>query len=245
MDAEEILDELTPHYRGVLLDVDGTLVDSNDAHADAWVRALREHGHDVTFETIRPLIGMGGDNLLPAAVGLENDSEEGKKIGERRGEIFKELLPSITAFPGTRDLVLLLRNNGFKLAVATSAPDKEVDPLLEIAEVRDLLKIQTSADDAENSKPDPDIIRAALGKLGLPARETVLLGDTRFDIEAAGKAGVKVIALRCGGAPDAELAGALAVYEDPEDLVERFGSSPLAPGVAVSSVSPQPRQGRR
>jgi HAD superfamily hydrolase (TIGR01509 family) len=234
MEAEEILEELTPHYRGVLLDIDGTLVDSNDAHADAWVRALREHGHDVSFETVRPLIGMGGDNLLPAAAGVEKESEEGKKIAERRGEIFKELLPSIVAFPGTRDLVLLLQNNGFKVAIATSAPDEEVDPLLDIAEVRDLLKTQTSADDAKNSKPDPDIVHAALAKIGVPARETVLVGDTRFDIEAGGKAGVKVIALRCGGAPNEELAGALAVYDDPEDLVERFESSPLGAGSPVA-----------
>lgn len=233
MEAEEILEELTPYYRGVLLDIDGTLVDSNDAHADAWVRALREHGYDVPFETIRPLIGMGGDNLLPTAVGLDKESEEGKKISERRGEIFKELLPSIAAFPGTRELVSLLQNHGFKMAIATSAPDAEVDPLLEIAEVRDLVKTQTSADDAENSKPDSDIIRAALKKIGLPAKETVLLGDTRYDIEAAAKAGVKVIALRCGGAPSEDLAGALAVYEDPEDLIERFESSPLGVGVAV------------
>lgn len=227
MANHEILEEITPHYRGVLLDIDGTLVDSNDAHADAWVRALREHGHDVAFEKIRPLIGMGGDNLLPTAVGLDKESEDGKKISERRGEIFKELLPSINAFPGTRELVLLLQKSGFKVAIATSAPDKEVDPLLEIAEVRDLVKTQTSADDAESSKPDPDIVHAALGKIGLPPEETVLIGDTRFDIEAAGKAGVKVIAFRCGGAANEELAGALAVYEDPEDLIERFESSPL------------------
>ncbi len=235
MATEKILEDLTPHYRGVLLDIDGTLVDSNDAHADAWVRVLREHGHDVAFETIRPLMGMGGDNLLPAVLGLDKESEEGKKISERRSEIFKELLPTIAAFSGTRDLVLLLQNSGFKVVVATSAPDEEADPLLEIAEVRDLLKIRTTADDAENSKPDPDIIHAALGKIGLPAREVVLIGDTRFDIEAAGKAGVKVIAFRCGGAPNEELAGALAVYEDPEDLIERFESSPLGARVAVGS----------
>ena len=231
---------LPSRYRGVLLDIDGTLVDSNDAHADAWVRALREHGHDVSFEKIRPLIGMGGDNLLPTAVGLDKESEEGKKISERRGEIFRELLPAILPFPGTRELVSFLQKNGFEVVVATSAPDEEVDPLLEIAQVRDLIRHQATADDAKESKPDPDIIHAALQRLGLAAEEAVLLGDTRFDIEAAAKAGVGTIALRCGGATNEELAGAIAIYEDPEDLLERFEASPLAQAadLEVGALSP-------
>ena len=234
--------ETTPvsRFRGVLLDIDGTLVDSNDAHADAWVRALREHGHDVSFEKIRPLIGMGGDNLLPTAVDVDKESEEGKKISERRGEIFRELLPTIRPFSGTRELISFLLKRGFQVVVATSAPDEEVDPLLEVAEVRDLIRHQATADDAEESKPDPDIIHAALQRLGLPPEEAVLLGDTRFDIEAASKAGVGTIALRCGGATEEELAGALAIYEDPEDLLERFEASPLVQAVPleVGALSP-------
>lgn len=234
--------ETTPssRFRGVLLDIDGTLVDSNDAHADAWVRALREHGHDVSFEKIRPLIGMGGDNLLPTAAGVDKDSEEGKKISARRGEIFRELLPTIRPFSGTRELISFLIKSGFKVVVATSASDEEVDPLLEIARVRDLIRHQTSADDADNSKPDPDIIHAALQRLGHPAEEAVMLGDTRYDIEAAAKAGVGTIALRCGGATSEELAGAIAIYEDPEDLLERFDASPLAQAVPleVGALSP-------
>ncbi|HEX2643109.1 MAG TPA: HAD family hydrolase [Thermoanaerobaculia bacterium] len=237
---EEQETTLSSRYRGILLDVDGTLVDSNDTHADAWVRALRENGYDVSFEKIRPLMGMGGDNLLPTAVGLDKESEEGKKISERRGEIFRELLPTIRPFPGTRELISFLQKSGFQVVVATSAPDQEVDPLLEIAQVRDLIPQQTTADDAENSKPDPDIIHAALRRLGLPAEETVLLGDTRFDIEAAAKAGVGTIALRCGGATNEELAGAIAIYEDPEDLLERFEASPLAQAapLEVGALSP-------
>lgn len=218
-----------PHrYRGVLLDIDGTLVDSNDAHAKAWVQALRENGHDVPFEKIRPLIGMGGDNLLPTAVGLDNESEEGKKISERRSEIFREELPRLRPFPRVRDLVERMKRDGLKVVIATSAPEHEMDPLLEIAGIKDLLQDRTSADDAENSKPAPDIVHAALGRLGCRPEETVLVGDTRYDIEAANRAGVGVIAVRCGGSSEEDLEGALAVYDDPADLLASYDSSPLA-----------------
>jgi HAD superfamily hydrolase (TIGR01509 family) len=222
--------------RGVILDVDGTLVDSNDAHANAWVEALAEHGRQVAFKKIRPLIGMGGDKLLPEAAGIEEDSDEGKKISEYRSEVFKKkYLPVLKPFPGVRELLERMRGEGLKLVVASSAKKDELKHLLEIAGAADLIEGKTSSSDAESSKPDPDIIQAALDDSGLPPGEVVMLGDTPYDIESAGRAGVKTIALRCGGWDDSKLTGAIAIYDGPRDLLARYDSSPLGrkPGSVI------------
>jgi HAD superfamily hydrolase (TIGR01509 family) len=217
--------------RGIILDVDGTLVDSNDAHAKAWVEALAEHGINVSFEQVRKLIGMGGDKLLPEVAGIAEDSPKGKAISQRRGEIFKtRYLPNIKAFPRTRELLLRMHDDGLKLVVASSAKEDELKPLLEIAGTADLIEEKTSSDDADNSKPDPDIVKAALDSAGLSADEAIMLGDTPYDIEAASKAGVKVIAFRCGGWDDAHLAGAIAIYDGPADLLAHYDESPLRKG---------------
>lgn len=214
--------------RGVILDVDGTLVDSNDAHARAWVEALAGEGIEVPFERVRPLIGMGGDKLLPHVSGLEEESPRGKRIVERRGEIFKaRYLPGLKAFPKTRELLLKMHERGLKLVVASSAKEDELKPLLEIAGAADLIEEKTSSDDAENSKPDPDIVKAALDESGLSAYETVMIGDTPYDIEAASGAGLKVVAFRSGGWNDDELARAMAIYDGPADLLAHYDSSPL------------------
>lgn len=215
-------------YKGVILDVDGTLVDSNDAHARSWVEAMRESGYEVAYEQVRSLIGMGGDNLLPNAIQVEKDSERGQALAKRREQIFKErYLPGIQAFEGVQALVQRMKANGMKIAVASSGEQDEVRHLLSLAGVDDLIEAQTSSGDVENSKPDPDVIHAALGKLGMQPGEVVMLGDTPYDIEAAGKAGVRVIALRCGGFPDAELRGALAIYDNPAALLAEYDESPL------------------
>jgi HAD superfamily hydrolase (TIGR01509 family) len=214
--------------RGVILDVDGTLVDSNDAHARAWVEALAEQGIEVSFEKVRRLIGMGGDKLLPRVAGLEEDSPRGKVISERRSEIFKSrYLHRLKAFPGTRELLLRMRGEGLKLVVASSAKEDELKPLLKIAGAADLIEEKTSSDDAENSKPDPDIVEAALKQSGFSSNEAVMIGDTPYDIEAASRAGLEVIAFRCGGWNDEELAGATAIYDGPADLLAQYDSSPL------------------
>lgn len=214
-------------YRGVLLDIDGTLVDSNEAHVEAWVRALTENGHAVSKEKIRGLVGMGGDNLLPAAVGIDKENPEGKRIAERHGALFQERLPHLRPFPRVRPLLLKMKKKGLKLLVASSAEPDEVKALLQIAGVADLIEGTADSGDAASSKPDPDIVKAALERIGLPAGEVLLLGDTPYDIEAAGKAGVKSLAVRSGGFADADLQGALAVYDDAADLLARYASSPL------------------
>jgi phosphoglycolate phosphatase-like HAD superfamily hydrolase len=215
--------------RGAILDVDGTLVDSNDAHARAWVEALKEGGFDVPFERVRPLIGMGGDNLLPEVTGLPEDHPRVKPIGKRRGEIFKaKYLPTLRAFPGTSELLRRMRDEGLKLAVASSAQPDELEPLLRLAGAGFLLESASSADDVESSKPDPDVVHAALGRLRLPPAEVLMIGDTPYDIEAAARAGVGAIAFRSGGWDDAGLSGALAIYDGAADLLARFAESPLA-----------------
>ncbi|HEV3257663.1 MAG TPA: HAD family hydrolase [Gemmataceae bacterium] len=215
--------------RGVILDVDGTLVDSNDAHSHAWVVALAENGVHVPLEKGRRLIGMGGDKLLPLVSGLKEDCPQGEQISKRRGDIFKEkYLASLRAFPGTKDLRLLMRAKGLRLVVASSAKSDELKPLLEVCGADEVIEDKTSSDDADRSKPDPDIVHAALKKIGLPPAEVVMMGDTPYDIEAATRAGVAVIALRSGGWNDGELAGALAVYQDPADFLARYDTSALA-----------------
>lgn len=219
-----------PAFRGVILDMDGTLIDSNEAHAQAWVRALQEGGHDIPYEKVRPLIGMGGDNLLPE-LGLDKESPDGERVSVRRGEIFKEqFLPDLQPFPRARDLLERMRARGLRLVVASSAKEEELEPMLARVGANGLIEGATSKDDAERSKPDPDTVAAALKSLNLPAQEVVMLGDSPYDIAAAAKAGVGVIALRCGGFSDEDLAGALALYDDPADLLEHYDASPLAQG---------------
>jgi len=217
------------HIHAVIFDVDGTLVDSNDAQARSWVDALKEFGYSVPYEKVRPLIGMGGDKVLPETIGVQKDSEKGKQISKRRGEIFKEkYLPNVQPFPDAQKLLDRMRKQGLKLAIATSAQPDELRPLLQIVGAADLIEDKTSARDVKSSKPDPDVMQVALKRVGYPPNEVVMIGDTPYDIEAARKAGVGTIAFRCGGWSDSDLAGAIAIYNDPADLLAHYDSSPLA-----------------
>ena len=194
----------TDRYRAVILDMDGTLIDSNAAHVHAWVEALREFGHEVEEKDIWPYIGMGGDNLLPAAMKISKESEEGEKISERRGEIFKaSYAPHLKPFPEVRPLLERMKQDDLKLIVATSSPEDEVAKSIDIVGIKDLLEDATSASDAGKSKPDPDVV------------------------QAAGKVGIRVIAFRCGGFKDEDLKGALAIYDDAADLLAGYDESPL------------------
>jgi HAD superfamily hydrolase (TIGR01509 family) len=214
--------------RGVILDVDGTLVDSNEAHAQAWLTAMRKHGFKVEAERVRKLIGMGGDNLLPEAISVEAESDLGEKLSDQRASVFQdEYLPHLKAFPQVRALLERMAERGLRLVVASSAQADELEPLLDLARVADLIEQQTSSSDADNSKPNPDIVQAALDQLGLAPHETLMLGDSPYDVEAAAKAGVRVVAVRSGGFTDEELRGAIAIYDDVADLLARFEESPF------------------
>ena len=213
----------------VILDVDGTLIDSNDAHARAWVDAFAEHEIAVAFEHVRRSIGMGGDKLMPQVSGIEESSDLGKRISTRRGEIFREKhLPTLQPFARTRELIERFAADGFVLAVASSAQEDELGPLLERAGVADLLPRRTSSDDAEKSKPDPDIVVAALQRSGCEASRAIMLGDTPYDVAAAKRAGIQIVGLESGGWTREGLAGAAAVYRDPADLLAHYAESPFA-----------------
>jgi HAD superfamily hydrolase (TIGR01509 family) len=204
----------------VIFDVDGTLVDSNDAHARAWVDAFEEAGLPSDFASVRRLIGVGGDKLLPQVTGLGPDSERGKRILERRAAIFRDRYVSgLRPFPGTRELFQTLASDGFRLGIASSARKDELARLLDIAGVSDLVEQKTSASDVESSKPDPDVVHAALARLGVAPGQALMVGDTPYDGEAAHRGGVGFIAFRSGGWMDAELAGALAIFEGPADML--------------------------
>ncbi len=215
--------------QGIILDVDGTLVLSNDVQAQAWTEAFAESGYTVAFEQVRPLIGKGGDRVIPESVpGLNDQAGKGKTISERRKElILNRYAPKLVAAKGSRDLVLQLQKTGLQLIIASSATEAELGVLLKIAGVEDLISAATTSSDAESSKPAPDIVSVALSRLNLEPSQVVMIGDTPYDIESAGQLGIGVIALRCGGFDDSQLQGALAIYNDPADLLARYDTSPL------------------
>ena len=219
------------NYRAVILDMDGTLLDSNAAHVHAWVEALRQHGHEVSEEEIWPWIGMGADNLLPAAVRISKESPEGKAITETRGRSSSRAT-SPTSAPSrqVRPLLERIKADGRELVVATSSAEEEVEKAIELVGVGDLLAGATSGSDGR-SKPDPDVVQAALDRLKMEPSEVVMLGDTPYDIQAAAKVGIAVIAFRCGGFKDEDLKGALAIYGGAADLLANYADSPLGGGV--------------
>lgn len=221
--------EMTMKARGVILDVDGTLVASNDVHARAWWEVLCAAGYRVRVDQLRRLIGMGSDKLLPAAVGVEKDSPEGKRLIRRRKAVFMDrYLPGLKPTPGARELLEHLRADGRTLVVASSAERDELRALLEIVGATDLVQDTTTSSDVAESKPDPDVVQSALQKLGMPPEETVMLGDTPYDVEAASRAHVPIIAVRCGGWSDPDLHGAIAVFDHPADVLRHSTQTVLA-----------------
>lgn len=219
--------------RAVLFDVDGTLIDSVDAHARAWQEVFADLGVKVPFDEVRRQIGKGGDQLMPVFLPADVVERDGEAIERRRTELFRaKYLPGLRPFPSTRELVERAIGAGLKVVLASSAKGDELEAYKKIARVEDLIQEATSSDDAERSKPHPDIFQAALEKLGgLDPAAALVVGDTPYDAEAAVKAGVRPVGLLCGGFPEAgpRAAGCVAVYRDPADLLARFEGSPLDP----------------
>jgi HAD superfamily hydrolase (TIGR01509 family) len=220
--------------KAVIFDMDGTLIDSNDFHARSWQEILAKHGHEFTFEQVRRQIGKGGDQLMPVFLSEEELERDGERIEEERTELFKrEYLPRIEPFPMTRELFERIKRDGKQVVLASSSKGKELDAYKKIARIDDLIEEATSSDDAERSKPHPDIFEAALTKLdGVAPEEAIVVGDTPYDAQAAGKAGLATIGLLCGGFPEAELraAGCIAIFRDPADLLARYDESPIGRG---------------
>jgi len=218
--------------RAVVFDVDGTLVDSVDLHAQAWQDAFHDYGHDIAFKKIRDQIGKGGDQLMPAFLSEDELEKQGERLERHRGHILKErYLFQIKAFPKVRALFERLRADGTLIALASSAKKDELTYYKEVAQIEDLTQVETSSDDAEKSKPHPDIFEAAKKRLGdVRPKDIIVVGDTPYDAVAAAKAGLRIIGLLCGGWPEDELrrAGCIAVYKDPADLLAQYETSPLA-----------------
>jgi len=210
--------------RGVLLDIDGTLVRSNDEHAQAWSDALRHFGYEVPWMQIRRWIGMGGDKILRRVDEKLNDAENpGAAITALRQEIFlREYLGRLTPQPGARELLEYFKEHSLQRVAATSANRAELGAILKAGGIADEIDLATTSDDAERSKPDADIIESALGKSKLSRDETFYLGDTPYDVEAAHKAGMPVVALLCGGWGASDLSAAEATYETPADFLRHF-----------------------
>jgi HAD superfamily hydrolase (TIGR01509 family) len=226
--------------RAVLFDVDGTLVDSNDAHARAWVAAFAEAGHEIPFARVRPLIGMGADHLIPALVpGLSERAEPGKTIAARRTQIFREReLERIMPTRGARTLLEAVHAHGARNVVATSAKPEALDGLLARGNLREPIDVVTTSGDAPESKPAPDIVVAALHAAAVEPSAAVFVGDSRWDIEAAHRAGVPCVALRCGGNDPHTLVEAEAIYADPEELAAALDQPPFVWSTTTATTRP-------
>jgi HAD superfamily hydrolase (TIGR01509 family) len=205
-----------------ILDVDGTLVDTNYHHALAWFRAFRRHGIVLPLWRIHRHIGMGGDQLVGALAGEALDAEHGEDIRAAEKDLYGELIGEIQPLPGARELIVELKRRGSAVVLASSAKEDELDRYLDLLGARELADAWTSSADVEATKPEPDLIHAALAKAG--AGGAVMVGDTTWDCEAAAKAGVETIAVLTGGFAEAELreAGAVAVFDSVDDLRRRL-----------------------
>ncbi len=212
-----------------LFDVDGTLVDSNGAHVEAWREAFAASGYQIDRARIAGLLGMGGDKLVPEILPGADPGEQQRMI-ERHGSVFKTRhLAAVRPLPGARDLVAEAHRRGLKVVLASSSDEDEVDHYIGLLGIRDMVVTRTSAGEVAESKPAPDIFKVALDKADVPGERAVAIGDSPFDAESAGQSGVRTIGLLSGGFAEERLrgAGAVAVFADAADLLAQFDGSPL------------------
>lgn len=216
--------------QAVIFDVDGTIVDSVDLHAEAWRVAFEKFGKAFPFHEIRRQIGKGSDQLLPVFLSKQELESFGEDLDRYRGELFKrEYLPRVQAFARVRELFQRLKNDGKKIVLASSAKADELEVYKKIARIDDLTESETSSDDADKSKPHPDIFQAALARLDVAPENAIVIGDTPYDAQAASKANLKTVGFLCGGWTEEELrsAGCVAIYRDPEDLLLNYDTHRL------------------
>jgi HAD superfamily hydrolase (TIGR01509 family) len=212
--------------RAFIFDIDGTLVDSNELHVDSWGRAFRKFGKHFPREALRAHIGKGSDQYLPEFLTKKEIADFGKELDEYRSELFrKEYLPKVRPFPKVRELFQRIHHDDKRIMLATSGKKADTKYYIDLLKIENLIEDYTSGDDADNSKPAPDIFAASLQKLGgISPGDAVTVGDTRFDVEAARKAGLATIAFLCGRTPESVLreAGAIAIYRDPADFLGHY-----------------------
>ncbi|HWI22217.1 MAG TPA: HAD family hydrolase [Baekduia sp.] len=213
-----------------ILDVDGTLVDTNYQHALAWYMAFREHGITVPIWRAHRHIGMGGDQLVPALAGDEVEAELGDDLRTAESVLFRASIQTTSAFDGARALLEELKDRGVPMVLASSANQQEAEHYLDLLDARDLVDGWTTAADVDATKPEPDLILAAMQKIDV--QEAVMIGDTPWDVRAAERAGVPTITVLTGGFSEQELmeAGAVAVFESIDELRERLDETPLGGG---------------
>jgi HAD superfamily hydrolase (TIGR01549 family) len=214
----------------VIFDVDGTLVDSVDEHAEAWRRAFLEFGRDVPFSHVRSQIGKGADQLLPVFFNDEELRSFGPELESYRSRLFKEqFMPKLRAFPKVRELFERLKRDGISVALASSANGDELKFYMRLCRIEDLIDTKTSKDDSEKSKPHPDIFDAALEKLGRPdVNSCLVVGDTPYDAMAASKLNLPTVGVLCGGfsPEDLRTAGCRTLVKDPAELLARYEANP-------------------
>ena len=210
-----------------ILDIDGTLVDTNSQHALAWYHAFRQHEIVVPIWKIHRAIGMGGDQLVPHLIGDEKAEELGDDLRAAEGPIYLTMIEQVEPFEGAHELIVDLKEKGHKVVLASSAKGHDLQHYLDLLDVRDVVDGWTTSDDVEETKPSPDLVSAALEKAG--TESGVMVGDTTWDIEAAKRAGVETIAVMTGGfgADELEEAGAIAVFDSIGELRERIAETPL------------------
>lgn len=211
-----------------ILDVDGTLVDTNYQHALCWYRAFREHGIVLPVWRLHRHVGMGGDQFVEAVAGKRAEEELGDELRDCWERLFDQLIDEVALLDGAHDLITDLRELGNRVVLASSAVEKHVDHFLDLLDAREIADAWTTKDDVESSKPEPDLVRAALDKAGTD--DALMIGDTPWDIEAARKAGIETVCLVTGGFSEQELrdAGAVDVFESVQELRDRLGSTVLA-----------------
>jgi HAD superfamily hydrolase (TIGR01509 family) len=217
---------------GVLLsDIDGTLVDSNALHAEAWRRAFEHFGIQVGMDETWRQIGKGGDHLIPVFVPEQDRPRIEEELKKFRKELFhRDYMARVQPFPESRALLKKVRESGRRIVLATSSDKKDVATYKQLVGMEDLVEEEASSDDASRSKPEPDIFQAALQKAQVDANQAIALGDTPYDARAAGALGIVTIGLTCGGWKKSDLldGGCVAVFKDPADLLKNFDHSPLA-----------------
>ena len=213
--------------RAAILDIDGTLVDTNYQHALAWYRAFRQHGIVLPIWKLHRAIGMGGDQLVPHMVGEERAEEVGDEVRAAEKALFKAMIEECEPLEGARDLIADLRERGKTVILASSAKGSDIDHYLDLLDARDLADGWTMSDDVEQTKPEPDLVKAAMEKAG--TQDAVMVGDTTWDVEAARRAGIETIAVMTGGFSEDELreSGAAHVFESIEELRRRIGDTAL------------------
>jgi HAD superfamily hydrolase (TIGR01509 family) len=212
-----------------ILDIDGTLVDTNYQHAIAWYRAFRRHELNLAIWRIHRHIGMGGDQLVPALAGEDFETSHGDAVREDEKALYEELIGEVQPMEKARELIEELVGRGHTVLLASSAKQEEIDCYLDLLDARELADGWTSSADVESTKPEPDLVQAALQKAGAEASEAVMIGDTPFDVEAAKRAGVPTIAVLTGGFSESELreAGAEEVFESVAELREHLDQTAL------------------